>query len=73
MSANIKANIKQQEMKDLAAYLKKKYLQTLKYNIKRGRVFHSILVGIPFVLILPIMNREVCVWEGCLRDKIRIA
>ena len=72
MSANVKANIKQQEMKDLAAYLKKKYLQTLKYNIKRGRVFHSILVGIPFVLILSIMNREgVC--EGCLRDKIRIA
>ena len=58
MSANVKANIKQQEMKDLAAYLKKKYLQTLKYNIKRGRVFHSILVGIPFVLILSIMNRE---------------
>ena len=69
MSANVKANRKQQEMKDLVAYLKKKYLQNLKYNIKRGRVFHSILVGIPFVLILSVMNREAC--GGCLRDKIR--
>ena len=60
MSANVKANRKQQEMKDLVAHLKKKYLQNLKYNIKRGRVFHSILVGIPFVLILSVMNREAC-------------
>ena len=60
MSANVKANRKQQEMKDLVAYLKKKYLQNLKYNIKRGRVFHSILVGIPFVLILSVMNRGPC-------------
>ena len=36
MSANVKANRKQQEMKDLVAYLKKKHLQNLKYNIKRS-------------------------------------
>ena len=71
MSANVKANRKQQEMKDLVAHLKKKYLQNLKYNIKRGRVFHSILVGIPFVLRLSVMNREACGrGGGCLRDKV---
>ena len=51
MYADVKANIKQQEIKDLVAYLTKKYLQNLKYNIKRGCIFHSILVGIPFVLL----------------------
>ena len=58
MSADVKANIKQQEIKDLVVYLTKKYLQNLKYNIKRGCIFHSVLVGIPFVLILSIKNRE---------------
>ena len=57
MSADVKFNIKQQEIKDLVAYRKKKYLQNMKCNIKRGRIFHSILVGIPFVLILSIKNR----------------
>ena len=32
MSTDVKANIKQQEIKDLVAYLKKKYFQNLKYN-----------------------------------------
>ena len=36
MSADVKANIKQQEIKDLVVYLTKKCLQNLKYNIKRG-------------------------------------
>ena len=57
MFADVKANIKQQDLKDLVAYLKKKYLQNLKYKIKRGHIFHSMLVGIPFVLILSVQNR----------------
>ena len=71
MSADVKANIKQQEIKYLVDYLKKKYLENLKYIIKRGRTFHSILVGIPFVLIFSVKNRGV---EGSgvrLTDKIR--
>ena len=50
MSADVKANIKQQEMKDLVTYLTilcKKYLQNLKYNVNSGCIFHLILVGIP--------------------------
>ena len=56
MFADVKANIKQQDLKDLVAYLKKKYLQNLKYNLKRGRIFYSTLVGIPFALILSVKN-----------------
>ena len=56
MSADVRANIKQQDLKDLVAYLKKNYLQNLKYNLKSGRIFHSILVGIPFALILSVKN-----------------
>ena len=56
MFADVKANIKQQDLKDLVAYLKKKYFQNLKYNLRRGRIFHSILVGIPFALILSVKN-----------------
>ena len=41
-----------QEIKDLVVYLTKKYLQNLKYSIKRGCNFHLILVGILFALIL---------------------
>ena len=61
MSADVKANIKQQ-IKDLVAYLTKEYLQNLKYNIKRGCIFHWILVGIPFVLILSVNNRGGFFW-----------
>ena len=39
MAADIKANIKQQEIKYLEAYLTQKYLQNLKYNIKGGVLF----------------------------------
>ena len=61
MSADVKANIKQ-EIKDLVAYLTKEYLQNLKYNIKRGCIFLSILIGIPFVLILSVNNRGWVFW-----------
>ena len=60
MSADVKANIKQQEIKDLVTYLTilcKKYLQNLKYNVNRECIFHLILVGIPSTLILFIKNR----------------
>ena len=59
MSADVKATIKQQEIKDLVADPTKKYLQNLKYNIKRECIFHSILVDISFVLILSIKNKGV--------------
>ena len=55
MSADVKANIKQKEIKDLVTYLTilcKKYLQNLKYSVNRGYIFHLILVGIPSTLIL---------------------
>ena len=58
MSADVKATIKQ-EIKDLVADPTKKYLQNLKYNIKRECIFHSILVDISFVLILSIKNKGV--------------
>ena len=47
------------EIKDLVADPTKKYLQNLKYNIKRECIFHSILVDISFVLILSIKNKGV--------------
>ena len=55
MSADVKANIKQKEIKGLVTYLTilcKKYLQNLKCNVNRGYIFHLILVGIPSTLIL---------------------
>ena len=57
MSTDVKVNAKPQEINDLLAYLTKKSLQNLKYNIKRGCIFHSILVGVPFILILSVKNR----------------
>ena len=60
MSADVKASIKQQEIKDLVAHLTmfyKKYLQNLKYHVKRGCIFHLILLGIPYILILSVKNR----------------
>ena len=62
MSADVKANIKQQKIKDVVAYrtiLCKNYLQNLKYNVNRGCIFHLILVGIPSTLILSIKIRGV--------------
>ena len=62
MSADVNANIKEQEIKHQVTYLTilcKKYLQNLKYNVNRGCIFHLILGGIPSTLILPIKNRGV--------------
>ena len=45
MLPNVKANIKQQEIKDLVALsynFSKKYLQNLKYNVKEGVFFNFI-------------------------------
>ena len=42
MPANVKTNIKQQEIKDLVAvssFFFKKYPQNLKYNVKEGVFF----------------------------------
>ena len=49
ISADIKGNIKQQEIKDLVGVstnFYRKYLQNLKYNIKRVCVFRLILVKV---------------------------
>ena len=45
MLSNVKANIKQQERKDLVALpynFFKKYSQSLKYNVKEGAFFNFI-------------------------------
>ena len=58
MSADVKARIKQ-EINDMVAHLtnfNKKYLQ---YNVKRGCIFHLILVVILLILILSVKNWEV--------------
>ena len=73
MSADAKADIKQEEIKDLVAYLTKKYLQNLKINIKRGFIFHSILVGIPFVLILSVQNLLIVTKVICRKSFITVA
>ena len=49
ISADIKGNIKQQEIKDLvgeSTNFYRKYLQNLKYNVKRVCVFRLILVKV---------------------------
>ena len=61
MSADVKARIKQ-EINDMVAHLtnfNKKYLQNLKYNVKRGCIFHLILVVILLILTLSVKNWEV--------------
>ena len=60
-NTNIKANVKQQEIKELVAVLlnsHKNYLQNLKDNLKRAYIFHLILVCFPSSLILSVKNRE---------------
>ena len=72
-SADVKARIKQ-EINDMVAHLtnfNKKYLQNLKYNVKRGCIFHLILVVILLILILSVKNWEVKVevllkWQNLL-------
>ena len=63
ISADVKADVKQQ-IKDLAVASQnfyEKYLQKLKYTVKRANIFHLILVGIPSSLILLVKNRR---WGG---------
>ena len=56
----IKANAKQYDIKELLALYTfinfNKYLQNLKYNVKRARIFHLILLGIPSSLILSVKS-----------------
>ena len=80
MSADVKANIKQ-EIKDLGALPYIFFKETpskLEMQCKRGCIFHLIFIGISSILILSINNREVG-WGGgggggwavfCLTDKI---
>ena len=63
ISADVKSNTKQQEIKDLVVasykFLLKVYiyLQNFKYSMKKVFIFQLILVGIPSILILPVKNR----------------
>ena len=58
MSADVKANIKQQEIIDLVAVMcplvAVKFPQNLKYNVKRRYIFHLMFVGILFIKILSV-------------------
>ena len=63
MSANVKANIKQQEIKDICIFiLFKEVPSKLEIQCKRGYIFHLIFVGISSILILFVNNR--CGWGG---------
>ena len=58
--ADVKSNIKQQEIKDLvvASYkLLEELPSKLQIQLKRVCIFHLILVGIPSILILSVKNR----------------
>ena len=58
--ADVKADIKQQEIKELVALSRNFfYFQNLKYNVKQAHIFHLMLLGIP-----------TGVHEGYLTDKI---
>ena len=63
ISAGVKSNIKQQEIKDLvaASYTNyyKKYPQNFKCNVKRVCIYHLILFGIPSILVLSVKNSGV--------------
>ena len=47
ISADVKANVKQwiKKLVDVSYRFYKRYLQNLKYNVKRACIFHLILVG----------------------------
>ena len=78
ISADAKANIKQQEIKDLVV-VSCKFLQEVpskfetQFN-KGVHIFHLFLVGIPSIMILSVKNRvSGRGWGGgggCLTDKI---
>ena len=62
ISADVKSNIKQQEIKDLVAasyklQIIRKSTFKISNKIKRVCIFHLILVGIPSILILPVKTR----------------
>ena len=77
MSANVTANIKQQEIKDTCIFIFffKEVPSKLEIQCKRGCIFYLIFVGISSILILFVNNR--CGWGGgwkgggfiCLMDK----
>ena len=60
ISADVKSNIKQQEIIDLVA-ASYKLLEEITFKtlntIKKLCIFHLILVGIPSILILSVKNR----------------
>ena len=65
--ADVKAKVKQKEIKKLVAmsyeFLQKASYQNLKYNVvRRVCIFYLILVSITFSLTLSVKNREV---GGC--------
>ena len=63
ISANVKAYKKQMNylVAVLLNFLQEVDLQNLKYSVKRTFIFLLILVGILFILILSVENRE---WVG---------
>ena len=65
LSADVKANVKQQEINYLVA-VSYKFLQEvpskLEIQCKKGMYFYLILVGIPSILILSLKNRGVRVF-----------
>ena len=69
----IKANVRQYDIKELVAVyifinFNKKYIQNLKYSVKRACIFHLILLGIPSSLILSVKSSGCTVFY--LTDKI---
>ena len=62
ISANVKADVKQQEIKELvdpSFNFYKKYFQNLECNVKQACIFHLILLRIPSSLILSVKTRAV--------------
>ena len=81
ISADVKANVKQEIIELVAVFLEKfykKYIQhsNLKYDVKRACIFHLILVGIQYTLIFSFSNSGSQGWwgggerESYLADKI---
>ena len=50
---NFRKNVKIEQSSSVS-----RYLQNLKYNVKRVYIFHFVLVGIPPALLLSVRNRE---------------
>ena len=60
-STDVKSNLKQKKPKELEALSRKswkKYIQNLKYKVKRACAFYLILAGIPSNLTLSVQNIE---------------